>query len=117
MGIAIFQILASLEPCCYARSIVRMALGRLTEKHSSSDELNGEIVILILPPHTLLFRGPFLLLMTYICKLEAKMVTSSLNSLRLHFQVFNTILQFQLISNMRKWPKIPKFQSDQTWYL
>ena len=27
-----FSILASLEPCLYARSIVRMALRRLTEK-------------------------------------------------------------------------------------
>ena len=38
MGIAITQVLASLEPCFYAQSIVRMALRRLTEKHSSSDE-------------------------------------------------------------------------------
>ena len=34
MGIAISQVLASLEPCSYARSIVRMALRRLTEKKS-----------------------------------------------------------------------------------
>ena len=32
VGIAISQVLASLEPCFYARSIVRMALRRLTEK-------------------------------------------------------------------------------------
>ena len=41
MSIAISQVLASLEPCFYARSIVRMALRRLTEKkHSSRDEFN-----------------------------------------------------------------------------
>ena len=31
MGIAISQVFASLEPCLYARSVVR-----LTEKHSST---------------------------------------------------------------------------------
>ena len=31
MGIAISQVLASLEPCFYARFIVRMALRRSTE--------------------------------------------------------------------------------------
>ena len=47
MGIAIAQVLASssLEPCFYARLIVRIALRRLTEKHSSSDKFNREIVI------------------------------------------------------------------------
>ena len=49
MGIAISQVLATLEPCFYARFIVKMALRRLTEKHSSSDEFNREIVVLILP--------------------------------------------------------------------
>ena len=48
-GIAIFQVLASLEPCFYVRSSVRMALRGLTEK-----QFNREIVILILPPQTLL---------------------------------------------------------------
>ena len=48
MGIAISQLLASLEPCFYARTIFRIALRRLTEKHSSSDEFNREIVILTL---------------------------------------------------------------------
>ena len=33
MGIAMFRVLASLEPCFYARYIVRMALRRLTEKN------------------------------------------------------------------------------------
>ena len=32
MAIAISQLLASLEPCFYARSIARMAPSRLTEK-------------------------------------------------------------------------------------
>ena len=54
MGITISQALTSLEPCFYARSIVKMALIRiLTEKHSSDDEFNREIVILILTPQTL----------------------------------------------------------------
>ena len=44
MGAAISQVLASLEPSFYTVSIVRMALRRFTEKHSSGDE----IVILIL---------------------------------------------------------------------
>ena len=42
MGIAISQIFASLEPCFYARSTVRMALRKLAEKHSSSDEFKRE---------------------------------------------------------------------------
>ena len=33
MGIAISQVLASLEHCFYVRFIVRMALRRLTEKN------------------------------------------------------------------------------------
>ena len=33
MGILGVKVLASLEPCFYARSIVRMALRRLTEKN------------------------------------------------------------------------------------
>ena len=33
MSIAISQVLASLEPCFYARSIVRMAVKRLTKKN------------------------------------------------------------------------------------
>ena len=33
MGTAFSQVLASLEPCFYARSILRMALKRLTEKN------------------------------------------------------------------------------------
>ena len=50
MGVAISQVLASLEPCFYVRSIVRMVLRRSTEKkHSSSDKFNREIVILISP--------------------------------------------------------------------
>ena len=49
MGIAISQVLAFLEPCFHARSSVRMALRRLMKKHSSGDEFNREIVILILP--------------------------------------------------------------------
>ena len=60
MGIAMSQVLASLKPCLYARSIARMALRTLTEKHFSSDEVNREIVITqvsqgvpILPPQTL----------------------------------------------------------------
>ena len=54
MGIAISEVLASLELRFYARSIVRMVLRRLTEKkHSFSDELNVEIVTLILHPQTL----------------------------------------------------------------
>ena len=32
MDVAIFHVLASLEPCFYAGSIVRMAIRRLTEK-------------------------------------------------------------------------------------
>ena len=48
MGIAISQVVLSLEPCFYARSIVRMVVRRLMKKHSSSNELNREIVILIL---------------------------------------------------------------------
>ena len=56
MGTAISQVLASLEPCFYARSIVRMALKRLTEKHSSSDEFSQEIVFLILPQQNPLFE-------------------------------------------------------------
>ena len=48
MGIAISQVLASFEPRFYAWSIVGMAPRRL-KKHSSSDEFNREIVILILP--------------------------------------------------------------------
>ena len=32
MGIDISQVLVSLEPCFYARSIVRMAMKILTEK-------------------------------------------------------------------------------------
>ena len=54
MGMAISQGLASMELCFHALSIVRMALRRLTEKHSSSDEFYREIVILILP-HGYLF--------------------------------------------------------------
>ena len=49
MGLAISPVLVTLEPYVYARTIVRMALRRLTEKHSSSDKFNREIVILILP--------------------------------------------------------------------
>ena len=49
MGITISQVLASLEPCFYTRSVVRIALTRLTEKNSSSDEFHREIVLLILP--------------------------------------------------------------------
>ena len=50
MSIAVSHVLAPLKPCFQARPIVRMALRRLTEKkHSSSDEFNQEIVILILP--------------------------------------------------------------------
>ena len=48
MGITISQVLASLELYFYTRSVVRMALRRLTEKCSSSDEFNREIVTLIL---------------------------------------------------------------------
>ena len=44
----ISQVPTSLEPCFYARSIVRMALRRLTEKHFSSDESNREMVFPIL---------------------------------------------------------------------
>ena len=44
MGVTIFEALASLEFYFYARSIVRMALRRLTEKeHSSSNDFNREI--------------------------------------------------------------------------
>ena len=60
MGIAMSRVLASLEPCFYARSIARMALRTLTEKHFSSDEVDREIGITqisqgvpILPPQTL----------------------------------------------------------------
>ena len=35
MGTAISQVLASLEPCFYAKSIVRVALRRLSEKYIS----------------------------------------------------------------------------------
>ena len=48
MGMAVSQVLASLEPCFYARSVIRIALKRLTEEISSSDKLNREIVMLIL---------------------------------------------------------------------
>ena len=60
MGIAIFEVLASLEPCFYALFIVRMALRRLTEKLSSSDEFNRKMVVLILPQ-----GHPFYLHRTY----------------------------------------------------
>ena len=40
MDIAVSQVFASFTPCFYARSIIRMALRRLTEKkHSCSNEL------------------------------------------------------------------------------
>ena len=58
MGTAISQVLASLEPCFHARSIVR----RLTEKHASSDEFDREIVIHILPQgHPFYPHRPYLL--------------------------------------------------------
>ena len=41
MDRAIFQVFAFLEPCLYARSIVKMALRGLTKKHSFSGE-SGE---------------------------------------------------------------------------
>ena len=56
MSIAISQVLASLEPCLYARSIVRRALKRLIGKHSSTDEFNRKIAVLILPPQTLVYE-------------------------------------------------------------
>ena len=45
-GTVISQVLASLDPCFYTRSIVRMASRKLTEKLSTS-EFNRGIVILI----------------------------------------------------------------------
>ena len=53
MSTAISQVLVPLEPYFYARSIVRIALKRLTKKCSSSNEFNRDIVILILPPQAL----------------------------------------------------------------
>ena len=45
IGTDIFQILGSLEPCFYVRSIARMALRRLTEETFLSDEFDRELVI------------------------------------------------------------------------
>ena len=43
--------MGTLEPCFYARCIIRMAGKRLVEKkRSSTDDLNREIVILIFIP-------------------------------------------------------------------
>ena len=58
MSIAISQLLASMGPCFYVPSIVRMAIKRLTEKYSSSEEFNRKIVILILPQGYSFYRCP-----------------------------------------------------------
>ena len=55
------------------------------------------------------FFGLPLLLMTYIYNLVAKIVTSYVHSLQLHFQFVNRILLLQFITNMKN-PRIPNFK-------
>ena len=97
MGIAIYQILASLEP---ARSIVRMTPRRLTEKHSSSDEFNRELVILILPLQTLLHHYIFI---TYFIIIYLSLISSLYIYHLFHHYIFITyfiIIYLSLISSL-----------------